>query len=128
MEPATLDQLARPPAPTPPDLVNRTSDLRAVAAVLTLATPQFPADRARSPAQKLPDRPKARAPVCNDNYPVRLATIAVAGWAGLLATEDIVAAGFATGGFDGLVGGLEIEFLGGWKARPAHWRMASCSS
>src|SRR4249919_528739 len=62
VEPATLDQLARPPAPTPPDLVNRTSDLRAVAAILTLATPQFPADRARSPAQKPPDCPKARAP------------------------------------------------------------------
>lgn len=61
VEPATLDQLARPPAPTPPDLVNRTSDLRTVAAVLTLATPQFPADRARSPAQKPPDCPKTRA-------------------------------------------------------------------
>jgi hypothetical protein len=62
MEPATLDQLARPPAPTPPNLVNRTSGLGAVAAILTLATPQFPADRARSPAQKPPDFPKARAP------------------------------------------------------------------
>ena len=53
-----------------------------------------------------------RWPMCNDNYPVRLATIAVAGWAGLLATEDIVAAGFATGSFDGLVGGLTIELFG----------------
>ena len=57
-----LDQLARPPAPTPPDLVNRTSGLGAVAAILTLATPEFPADRACSPAQKPPDFPKPRAP------------------------------------------------------------------
>src|SRR5512147_2949311 len=62
VEPAPLDQLARPPASTPPELVNRASGLRAVAAVLTLATSQFPASRARSPAQKPPDFPKARTP------------------------------------------------------------------
>src|SRR5512147_470175 len=69
MEPAPLDQLARPPASTPPDLVNRASGLGTVAAVLTLATPQFPANRARSPAQKPPDFPKARTPsALSKNY------------------------------------------------------------
>ncbi len=58
-----LDQLASAPTSRPANVVNEPRRLRAIGAIVLTTPRQFPANRARRPVKKHPDRLLAAAPV-----------------------------------------------------------------
>jgi len=63
-----LDQLASAPTSRPAKVVNQPSRLRATGAIVLTTPRQFPANRARGPVKKHPDRLLAAAPVMFGKY------------------------------------------------------------